>query len=178
MIQLKHHKASKRKAHSITLNSLALSENELVISGNVEGEIRAHRKFSQEDYTKNWGLWDYDVVEVFISFSQNTPYLEFQLSPLGQVFLLEIYRPRDDFKYPEHNLIQSEIKVSEKGWSFSMNIPLLQIPGYSKERNISDLYLNFHGCFFQEFLSLHLDPLDQPDFHRPNDFISLSELAL
>src|SRR5438105_4220775 len=56
-----------------------------------------------------WGLWDRDVVELFVSDSSiasvagrspastGLPYYEFVLSPLGQVFQLKIHEPRKKF---------------------------------------------------------------------------------
>ena len=48
-----------------------------------------------------WGLWEWDVVEVFVASTTAsasgptlTPYYEYQVSPLGQHFELEILKPR------------------------------------------------------------------------------------
>lgn len=50
--------------------------------------------------TSSHGLWDFDVVEFFVSTGSSfqevisAPYYEFQVSPLGQFFQLKIISPR------------------------------------------------------------------------------------
>ena len=51
------------------------------------------------DYSKNWGLWNKDVIEAFLQLRTDendlaAPYLEIQVSPLKQPFALIIKEPR------------------------------------------------------------------------------------
>lgn len=123
----------------------------------------------------NYGLWEYDVVEVFIqsrshSGSDSTPYMEIQVSPLGQAFQLKIVEPRKKTLYPP-----------SLNWAFS--------PTFSQDKNIWSVDINVAKSNFTEeiiygnlcaclgpkesrnFFALAAGAEPAPDFHRPGDFI-------
>ncbi len=126
------------------------------------------------DYSKNSGLWDYDVVEVFISRSNRAPYLELQCSPLNQPFALVVEIPRLKTKFPNKLDTNFEI-ISKKPWVTSISIPLSDIPGSG---NI--LYGNCFSCLGSDktrsYYALHINNEDLPDFHRPELFIEFGEI--
>lgn len=123
------------------------------------------------DPRKNWGLWDYDVVECFFG-NKEGQYLEVQLSPLSQGFNLVITEPRKIFYTPldYHPSFYSE--WDDKVWKAKMSLPIdyLDIEG--------DLYGNFFACLgkpeAREYFALNTDDVKKtPDFHRPELFIKL-----
>lgn len=128
------------------------------------------------DTFKNWGLWETDVVELFISKSpQRTPYLELQLSPLSQKFALVVETPRKYFSYPEELNITVKSRVGPGRWDGELLVPYEQIPGDSRE-----LYGNFHACLGHSanrcYYGFQINSDQHPDFHRPDLFKKLGEL--
>ncbi|MBL7665660.1 MAG: hypothetical protein JNM93_11055 [Bacteriovoracaceae bacterium] len=127
------------------------------------------------DYKKNWGLWNYDVVEAFLQKRDKrgvaSPYLEFQLSPKGQAFALVIIKPRQIYYTPLDFKISSKSVVSGESWKAQLSIP----------SNVflceGELYGNFYACLGEnqnrEYYGMNLNPEEKPDFHRPEFFVKL-----
>jgi hypothetical protein len=127
-----------------------------------------------QDYKNNWGLWDYDVVEVFIKKEDSDSYLELQTSPLNQKFALIVQIPREKYYSPEKcNFVVSNV-VENKQWHATMSIPLDVIPGQSRS-----LTGNCFACLGaqdkREYFALNINSEDSPDFHRPDLFINLGD---
>lgn len=131
-----------------------------------------------QDWLKNWGLWNKDVVEAFIqlrSSAEDTraPYLEVQLSPLNQPFALIITEPRKTFYPPKTLELSHETNVEGRVWSGSMNFKL------PEELEGTLLYGGFFACLGEgsrEFHALEPNPESNPDFHRPELFLPLGEV--
>lgn len=124
------------------------------------------------NYQDNWGLWEYDVVEVFIKKEGNT-YLELQVSRFEQPFALIIEKPREVFYKPKE--LKTEFSSTNIGntWKSLIKIPFSEIPGTG---NI--LYGNCFSCLGhgnRSFYGLNINTDSSPDFHRPELFINLSE---
>lgn len=82
--------------------SIKLDGDYVVIELYVSDYREIYVNESMEHLYKNWGLWEYDVFEAFLSFADNSlPYLELQVSPLNQKFALLIEEPRKTSAYPE-----------------------------------------------------------------------------
>lgn len=130
-------------------------------------------KFTK-DSIENWGLWEFDVVEVFLTRTGlGMPYLEVQVSPLGQTFALIVKEPRKEYTYPENLQLQVSNQVANGIWKSQIVIPLSQIPG---EGDI--LKGNLHSCLGQtqarQYFGLNIS--DRIDFHRPEYFIELGRV--
>lgn len=131
-----------------------------------------------EDYQKNWGLWNKDVIEAFLQLRQNpedtkAPYLELQVSPLNQPFALIITEPRLKFYAPNPLDYKTTVTVEGKNWSGTMEVKL---PDALKG---TLLYGGFFACLSQgprEFYALEPNPENNPDFHRPELFLGLDDL--
>lgn len=130
----------------------------------------------QAESKKNWGLWNYDVVEVFLQprleiTYTHTPYIELQVSPLNQGFNLVIIEPRQIYYTPLDLRFFHETVLTETNERYIWNTKLtLELPFYSKY-----LFGNCFACLGQgenrEYFGLNLKPGVSPDFHRPDYFI-------
>lgn len=129
-----------------------------------------------DDWAKNWGLWNTDVLECFLQLRSHStelqaPYLEVQVSPLNQPFALIITKPRETFFTPKVLDFSHNSSVEGKVWRASMRI---KFPADLKGHL---LYGGFFACLDQgprEFYALEPNAEAQPDFHRPDLFLSLS----
>jgi hypothetical protein len=138
--------------------------------------IHVDEKFCPESYD-NWGLWEKDVVEVFLTRHQaGKPYLEFQLSPLNQKFALVISRPREDYAYPQSLLVETDSELLDNHWSTRIFIPFTDIPGEGNE-----LYGNFFSCLGatekRSYFAKNINTEENADFHRPELFESLGSIS-
>lgn len=127
-----------------------------------------------EDYTKNWGLWDFDVVEVFVRKQNTEQYLEIQTSPKNQTFALLIEKPREVFHSPKELNFEVENYIQDNSWEAKLKLNLEDIPGTS-----SIIEGNCFACLGakdqREYFALNINTEEQPDFHMPNLFIKLGE---
>jgi hypothetical protein len=124
-----------------------------------------------------WGLWDWDVVEVFVSAGQaNTPYLELQLSPLGQHVELLIHEPRRRWDAEFRSGFRGETRPWDgRAWTARFEVPLTPL-GWNGDP------VRVRGNFFailgeperREYFSAFLPPQAQPDFHLPDRFRPLA----
>jgi len=134
------------------------------------------------EHIRNWGLWDFDVVECFLYLEKNrkeqekTPYYELQLSPLGQRFCLVIEAPRKTFYSPFHLDFEGKNTIKETAfgieWRSQINIDLPQA-------NEAKLWGNLCACLGpkegREYFALNWNYQGVLDFHRPDSFVPLSK---
>lgn len=129
------------------------------------------------DWSKNWGLWNKDVVEAFLQLrshpeDQKAPYLEIQVSPLNQPLALVIVEPRKTFHAPKALAFLHEVQVEGRTWNATLKVTL------PEELQGSDLYGGFFACLDEnprEYFALEPNQEASPDFHRPELFLSLKE---
>lgn len=128
-----------------------------------------------------WGLWDWDVVELFVSCSREAsrlPYYEFQLSPLGQLFELEILEPRKninrDFKSGFTHLVRRTGVEAGNAWEAEIGIPLERL-GWNGDPNgiTGNAYAILGPKESRTYWSLFLEQQEKPDFHLPRLFKQL-----
>lgn len=127
------------------------------------------------DWSKNWGLWNKDVVEAFLQLRSTpddtkAPYLEIQVSPLNQPFALIITEPRKIFAAPKVLDFFHEVSIDGRSWKTTMKVTL---PADLKG---TDLYGGFFACLDQdprEYFAFEPNPEQNPDFHRPELFLKL-----
>lgn len=127
------------------------------------------------DWTKNWGLWNKDVMEAFLQLRSHpddlrAPYLEIQVSPLNQPFALIITEPRKIFSAPKILDFIHEVQVEGKVWNATLEIKL------PEELRGTHLFGGFFGCLDhepREFYALEPNEEVSPDFHRPDLFLPL-----
>lgn len=122
---------------------------------------------------QNWGLWEYDVVEVFLTREPaGLPYLELQVSPLNQKFALLVEEPREKTKYPEIMPFKSAVRLLTTKWVAELIVPWSSLPGKD-----SFVRGNLHAVLGEErnHFSLTLNDDEAPDFHRPDLFKFLGD---
>lgn len=167
------------QGHSIKIN-WQRSERHIVIDFHIQKRMAEAWESDPQfgsDYTKNWGLWNKDVIESFLQLRKNpedvkAPYLEIQLSPLNQPFALMIVEPRKTFHAPETLDFKTSVELMDKLWSGKMEVVLPK----SMEGDL--LYGGFFSCLgadAREFYALEPNPEASPDFHRPELFLRLDE---
>lgn len=128
------------------------------------------------DWSKNWGLWNKDVVEAFLQLRSHAddvtaPYLEIQVSPLNQPFALIITEPRKIFHAPKELDFFHEVVVEGRALTATMKVIL------PAELKGSMLYGGFFACLEsdpREYYALEPNPEANPDFHRPELFVCLN----
>ena len=130
-----------------------------------------------QDWSKNWGLWNKDVVEAFLQLRQSpedtrAPYLEIQISPLNQPFALIVTEPRITYFAPKALDFKSEVTLTDKLWITKLEVTL------PEEVTGDILFGGFFACLgaiTREYYALNPNPEMNPDFHRPELFLSLVE---
>ncbi len=144
----------------------------------VRSSTLIHVNPSFEKDGANWGLWDWDVVELFVSCApKGLPYYEFQVSPLGQRFELKIEEPRKkvdrDFK-SGFMADASKRPRSPGGWDAEISVPL-SVLGWDRkpESIIGNAFAILGPPKARTYWSRFLKPQKVPDFHRPKEFKSL-----
>lgn len=129
------------------------------------------------DWSKNWGLWNKDVFEVFLQLrkdasDQTAPYLEIQVSPRNQPFALVIVEPRKTFHPPQELNFQTEVVTEGRTFIGKMEVTL------PEDLKGDLLFGGFFSCLGEnprEFYALEPNPEQNPDFHRPELFLTLDE---
>lgn len=178
MQNLQQLKANETSNYQV-MSSIKIDDMKLIANFKVlfSGELSTNEKFSL-DSVENWGLWEFDVVEIFICRNRDkVPYLELQLSPLGQKFALVVKTPRKEFDYPKNINFDISSDIEDGVWLSQMKIDLDDIPGTAQE-----VMGNIHACLGVEGrreyfgLSHFSDENGGPDFHRPQNFIKLGEI--
>ncbi len=123
----------------------------------------------------HWGLWDWDVVELFLSVSDEC-YYEFQVSPLGQFFELQIFEPRKRFNRQFHSpgAKFTASSLTPDGWNAQMRLPLQALRWDGNLRKLRGNAFAILGPPEKKtYWSLFLPQQAQPDFHRPEFFQQL-----
>jgi hypothetical protein len=125
-----------------------------------------------------WGLWEWDVVELFVSCSSSRlPYYEFEVSPLGQFLELEILEPRKtvnrDFESGLTHLVR---RSGPNEWEAEIGIPLDRLGWNGDPKTVSgNAYAILGPKESRTYWSLFLEQQEKPDFHLPQLFKPLLE---
>lgn len=108
------------------------------------------------------GLWDYDVVELFLVGEDGT-YLEVELGAAGHYLVLAFDRVR----HRSNEFIDRPFEVSHKRengwWTASIEIPKDVLPAPIKKFNA---FMIAGGMF----LAYHPTPGTEPNFHQPKSY--------
>ena len=117
------------------------------------------------------------MVEAFLQLRQNpedttAPYLEIQISPLNQPFALIVTEPRKTFFAPKALEYKSEVTLTEKLWTTKLEVT---VPEEVTGDILSGGFFACLGASTREYYALNPNPEMNPDFHRPEFFLSLVE---
>lgn len=149
-----------------------VTDQKFWVRAKYRGPFHLNREFSADGY-KNWELWNYDVLELFLTRTDlRVPYIELQISPLNQKLALLIKKPRKSFEFYTPATFKYSTEFSGEVWNIYCELDAADIPGGSP-----NLRGNIHcGLGPQEnrrFYGLNINQDDKADFHKPLNFISL-----
>ena len=122
------------------------------------------------------GLWDFDVVEVFIGHDLERPHLyrEFEVSPRGEWVDLDVDKTKKDiadWKWDSHFRFHTKIDEASKTWHCLMEIPWKSIapatPAPKQEFRLN-LYRIEGGPQDRKYITWRA--VDSPSFHTPAKF--------
>lgn len=125
------------------------------------------------------GLWNWDVVELFIKDHTSSTYQEFNISPCGAWWACEFVSHRKrgtkNYNYQGVELFSS---VTQENWKVAIAIPLNSVKAdfqcpQSLRLNISGIV----GKKRQHFSWASMDT-KQPDFHKSETFVSVRVIDL
>jgi hypothetical protein len=132
---------------------------------------------SQNKKNYVYGIWDYDVIEVFLQPRKACPYYEFIVSPFNNYFELEIFKPRIDTNLNYKSNFDFYIFCDSqdfKTWSAKIIIDSKSI---HFDKNKDELYGNFFSILGAPknrfYYSAFLPTQKNPDFHLPQYFKKL-----
>lgn len=152
------------------------TQSECIVQFEVESAQESHvnPEFAHDE--PQWELWNWDVVEVFIQEPKGPRYFEFQISPLGQFFEMEIIEPRKRLNKDFRSRLRVHAKRTGPGnWTATFRIPWLALGGArdpgSEVRGGAFSILGQKGA--KTYWALHLGPQTTPDFHLPDYFRGL-----
>jgi hypothetical protein len=127
-----------------------------------------------------WGLWDYDVVEVFIGHDLENInlYKEFEISPDGEFIDLDVDRKRKgkevDWLWNSGMKYKTRIDRNHKVWFCEMQIPWrtidTRVPIAGNELKLN-LYRIEGGPKNRKYIVW--SQIDNPSYHTPEKFGSL-----
>ena len=122
------------------------------------------------DPRKNWGLWEKEVVEVFFQPDGRGTYYEWQLSPQGQAFCLDVHQPRQITSCPVmpryHHYSQLQQRQDTITWYARFSL----LSDESLNQGKIGFYASLSWGKFHFYFSHHQPPEFPPDFHRPDLF--------
>jgi len=146
-------------------------------------QVHVSDEFTKEGFA-NHGLWNFDVVEVFIQKRETSSpaselitgdYLEIQCSPMNQKFALLVKKPRIEVEPIEALGTQFSAIEIPGGFEVEFTIPITDIPGDG-----ADVYTNFCVCLGASdkrcYYALNINTEGKADFHRPDLFINIGKI--
>lgn len=132
------------------------------------------------DSRKNWGLWNFDVIEIFWQNRQEAnqvqaPYHEWQIAPNNKSFCLDISLPSISYSTPLICPIKFQSQIQQSKWIASFIIPEIVY------KNFKFPYLGVFAILGQgpdkAYYALNLPVTSKPNFHLPQFFLPISELS-
>jgi hypothetical protein len=126
------------------------------------------------------GLWEKDVVEIFLRPESCDDYYEIEVSPLGQWLDIHILKPRVNADYRWESRLRLQVRVDQESriWRVFVAlpfIPLMQVYGDKQCPRVGDSWrLNLYRMTGEppdrEYLAWCPTFTGKPDFHVPSAF--------
>jgi predicted TIM-barrel fold metal-dependent hydrolase len=125
----------------------------------------------QERYSDHSGLWDRDVVEMFIGSNLNkiTQYMEFQVAPTGEKLDLKLDLPDKDFPWSSGFKAAVHVDPVAKKWTTEIRIPLAAL-AQEKPVHGTRWRINFYRHDIAGKAFLCWNPTLTPSAHTPERF--------
>lgn len=125
------------------------------------------------------GLWESDVIELFLLNPQTGFYMEFNLGPRGAWWRCDFDSPRNRVTAGPGPLegVTTRAAPSETAWDSTLTVSLKSLP-QKLAFDASTTKGNITFCLGrpQQFVSLANLGGGTPDFHRPDRWIALSKM--
>lgn len=129
----------------------------------------------------NEGLWRYDCGELWLANPETGRYIEFNLAPNGDWWtcVFTTLRKRDLSTSPPQ--CKTEVHLSKSAWFAKLTVSQEEIERClgTSENLVGNVTLVLDGCDHpdEKLENLHSAvPLGAHDFHRPQDWVPLSDL--
>jgi hypothetical protein len=131
---------------------------------------------------ETYGLWNWDVAEVFIGsdFKDISRYKEFELSPQGEWVDLDIDlntpHHEDGWKWNSGFEVAARVDAGKKVWYGFMRIPYRAVDSRAAAPG-NELRINFYRGQGANHQLIAWQPTHKPTFHAPEAFGTLKLLA-
>ena len=137
------------------------------------GAIRANDQLPRGESV--WELWEWDVVEIYARPKGTKTYYEFQISPLGQHFELEVRVPRVEMNrdYRSRGSFAAHV-VSPTHWTAEFLIPMASFGASADTSLEGGLFAILGPPGAREYWSAFLPEQQVADFHKPECFRPLN----
>jgi hypothetical protein len=149
----------------------------------LRGVVRARPVCIAEDSENCFveGLWEADVVELFLLNPNTGFYVEFNLGPRGAWWFCSFDSPRK--RTPVGPVPIPGVKTysapSETGWDSTLTVPLGSLPlELAFAAGVTKGNINFCLGTPQQFITLADLGDGEPDFHRPDKWIALKKILI
>lgn len=174
----------KMKAPTVSYD-YEVTKKSLILVFKVKGTEKVFGESYRPKDKPAFALWEMDVVEFFGRYKDQQSYFEFQVSPYGQFFELEILEPRKKINLEYKSGITKKVKLAanKKDWEAKIEIPLLSLTHDKTDvKNEVPILGNFFAIlgqpmnrfYFSSFLpvNIHSETGEKvkPDFHQPKYF--------
>lgn len=142
--------------------------------------------YVNEDWSNDrstYGLWERDVVEVFLRPDISSVYFEFEVSPLAQWLDVLIREPRKDvdFSWASGMKVQCELDSAKRQWISRLTVPLAPMRNALKTDLVLKAGVIWRANLFRvsgaeparHYLAWQPTFTPAPDFHVPSAFGNL-----
>jgi hypothetical protein len=118
---------------------------------------------------ERFGLWEKDVVEVFIAPDATDPrrYTEYEVSPTNE--RLDVKLPEKDFAWSSGFESATRVDTNQHRWFAELRIPLSAMSD-TKPRRGSQWRINLYRCDYANKAFLAFSPTLTGTFHAPERF--------
>lgn len=165
---------------------VVLNNNSLDFVLSVENYRQSSRLHQAPTTSSVPGLWDYDVLEVFLQVDQN--YFEFQLSPVNQFFELEVIQPRIKTNPNFQSSFVHSVTIQDDCWTGLFRFNQTNLENMFGTLVLDQTFLGrIKAGFFaildcptclttghveaeRLYYASFLPPQERPDFHLPKFF--------
>lgn len=147
--------------------------------------LNVNREWSTDESV--YGLWEKDVVEVFLGPASCDDYFEIEASPLGQWLDVHVLKPRVHVDFSWNSGLKLKVKVDEKEriWRACLALPfqpMVEVLALERTPQAGEAWrLNLYRMAGEEpdreYLSWRPTFTPRPDFHVPSSFGNLIFLA-
>lgn len=150
----------------------AADSNYLWFAGKGSGTFQYDLNLKSGDFTP--GLWEQDLIELFISNRTSGHYVEVNLSPAGARWAATFSAPRKKIADWDPTICGTYSENSEATWNAAIWMALdelrEQLDGEPTHFNMTAIV----NTPDQQFLSLSDLPGKDPDFHQPSHFTPIT----